>query len=132
MSRIVAKFGGTSVADLDRIRAVAARVKREYESGHQMAVVVSAMAGVTNDLVDLTRAAHALHDAREYDVIVSTGEQVTAGLLAICLQEQGVPARSWLGWQVPIRTSDAHARARIEDIDIAEMERRLERSEERV
>jgi aspartate kinase len=126
MSRIVAKFGGTSVADLDRIRAVAARVKREYESGHQMAVVVSAMAGVTNDLVDLTRAAHALHDAREYDVIVSTGEQVTAGLLAICLQEQGVPARSWLGWQVPIRTSDAHARARIEDIDIAEMERRLE------
>lgn len=126
MSRIVAKFGGTSVADLDRIRAVAARIKREHESGHQIAVVVSAMAGVTNDLVELTRAAHSLHDAREYDVVVSTGEQVTAGLLAICLQEQGIPARSWLGWQVPIRTSDAHGRARIEDIEITEMERRFE------
>ena len=126
MSRIVAKFGGTSVADLDRIRAVASRIKREHESGHQIAVVVSAMAGVTNDLVALTRAAHSMHDAREYDVVVSTGEQVTAGLLAICLQEQGIPARSWLGWQVPIRTSDAHARARIEDIEIAEMERRFE------
>ena len=126
MSRIVAKFGGTSVADLDRIRAVAARIRREHESGHQIAVVVSAMAGVTNDLVELTRAAHSMHDAREYDVVVSTGEQVTAGLLAICLQEQGIPARSWLGWQVPIRTSDAHARARIEDIEIAEMERRFE------
>ena len=125
MARIVAKFGGTSVADLDRIRAVAQRVKREYDAGHQMAVIVSAMAGVTNDLVALTREAHALHDAREYDVVVSTGEQVTAGLLAICLQEQGVPARSWLGWQVPIRTSDAHARARIESIDIDEMERRF-------
>ena len=113
MSRIVAKFGGTSVADLDRIRAVAARIKREHESGHQIAVVVSAMAGVTNDLVALTRAANSMHDASEYDVVVSTGEQVTAGLLAICLQEQGIPARSWLGWQVPIRTSDAHARARI-------------------
>ena len=125
MARIVAKFGGTSVADLDRIRAVAERVKREYDAGHQMAVVVSAMAGVTNDLVALTREAHALHDAREYDVVVSTGEQVTAGLLAICLQEKGVPARSWLGWQIPIRTSDAHARARIESIEIEEMERRF-------
>jgi len=125
MARIVAKFGGTSVADLDRIRAVADRVKREYDAGHQMAVVVSAMAGVTNDLVALTRDAHALHDAREYDVVVSTGEQVTAGLLAICLQEKGVPARSWLGWQIPIRTSDAHARARIEGIEIEEMERRF-------
>lgn len=125
MARIVAKFGGTSVADLDRIRAVAERVKREYDAGHQMAVVVSAMAGVTNDLVALTREAHALHDAREYDVVVSTGEQVTAGLLAICLQEKGVPARSWLGWQIPIRTSGAHARARIEGIEIEEMERRF-------
>lgn len=125
MARIVAKFGGTSVADLDRIRAVAQRVKREHDAGHQVAVVVSAMAGVTNNLVELTREAHALHDAREYDVVVSTGEQVTAGLLAICLQEQGVPARSWLGWQIPIRTSDAHARARIEGIEIEEMERRF-------
>ena len=125
MSRIVAKFGGTSVADLDRIRAVAARVKREYDAGHEIAVVVSAMAGVTNDLVALTRDAHSMHDAREYDVVVSTGEQVTAGLLAICLQEQGVPARSWLGWQVPIRTSNAHAKARIEHIETEEMERRL-------
>jgi len=125
MARIVAKFGGTSVADLDRIRAVAERVKREHDAGHQVAVVVSAMAGVTNDLVELTREAHAMHDAREYDVVVSTGEQVTAGLLAICLQEKGVPARSWLGWQIPIRTSDAHARARIEGIEIEEMERRF-------
>jgi len=125
MSRIVAKFGGTSVADLDRIRAVAARVKREYDAGHEIAVVVSAMAGVTNDLVALTRDAHSMHDAREYDVVVSTGEQVTAGLLAICLQEQGMPARSWLGWQVPIRTSNAHAKARIEHIETEEMERRL-------
>ncbi len=125
MSRIVAKFGGTSVADLDRIRAAAARVKREYDAGHEIAVVVSAMAGVTNDLVALTRDAHSMHDAREYDVVVSTGEQVTAGLLAICLQEQGVPARSWLGWQVPIRTSNAHAKARIEHIETEEMERRL-------
>ncbi|MEK9706512.1 MAG: aspartate kinase [Alphaproteobacteria bacterium] len=125
MSRIVAKFGGTSVADLDRIRAVAARVKREYDAGHEIAVVVSAMAGVTNDLVALTRDAHSMHDAREYDVVVSTGEQVTAGLLAICLQEQGVSARSWLGWQVPIRTSNAHAKARIEHIETEEMERRL-------
>tara|TARA_R110002110_G_scaffold85816_2_gene223571 strand:- start:164487 stop:165773 length:1287 start_codon:yes stop_codon:yes gene_type:complete len=125
MARIVAKFGGTSVADLDRIRAVAERVKREHDAGHQVAVVVSAMAGVTNDLVALTREAHAMHDAREYDVVVSTGEQVTAGLLAICLQEQGVPARSWLGWQIPIRTSGAHARARIEGIEIEEMERRF-------
>jgi aspartate kinase len=126
MSRIVAKFGGTSVADLDRIRAVAARIKREHESGHQIAVVVSAMAGVTNDLIDLTKDAHPTYDAREYDVVVSTGEQVTAGLLAICLQEKGVPARSWLGWQVPIRTSGAHARARIEGIEIEEMERRFD------
>jgi len=125
MSRIVAKFGGTSVADLDRIQAVAARVKREYDAGHEIAVVVSAMAGVTNDLVALTCDAHSMHDAREYDVVVSTGEQVTAGLLAICLQEQGVPARSWLGWQVPIRTSNAHAKARIEHIETEEMERRL-------
>ncbi len=125
MARIVAKFGGTSVADLDRIRAVAERIKREHDAGHQVAVVVSAMAGVTNDLVALTREAHALHDAREYDVVVSTGEQVTAGLLAICLQEKGVPARSWMGWQIPIRTSDAHARARIEGIEIEEMERRF-------
>jgi aspartate kinase len=125
MARIVAKFGGTSVADLDRIRAVADRVRREHEAGHEIAVVVSAMAGVTNDLVELTRAAHRMHDAREYDVVVSTGEQVTAGLLAICLQEKGIPARSWLGWQLPVRTSDAHARARILDVETEEMERRL-------
>ncbi len=125
MARIVAKFGGTSVADLDRIRAVADRVRREHEAGHEIAVVVSAMAGVTNDLVELTRAAHRMHDAREYDVVVSTGEQVTAGLLAICLQEKGIPARSWLGWQLPVRTSAAHARARILDVETEEMERRL-------
>jgi aspartate kinase len=117
MARLVMKFGGTSVADIDRIRVVARHVKREIDAGHEVAVVVSAMAGSTNQLVGWTRAAAPMHDAREYDSVVASGEQVTAGLLAIVLQEMGVNARSWLGWQIPIRTDGAHGAARIVDID---------------
>jgi aspartate kinase len=117
MARIVMKFGGTSVADLDRIRNVAARVKRQVDQGDQVAVVVSAMAGATNQLVGWCQALSPLHDAREYDAVVATGEQVTVGLLAIALQTLGVDARSWLGWQVPVRTDDAHGLARIQTID---------------
>ncbi len=111
------KFGGTSMAGTERIRSVAARVKREVLAGNQVAVVVSAMAGETDRLVNFCREASPLHDPREYDVVVAAGEQVTSGLLAIALQAQGVRARSWLGWQLPIRTSAAHASARIEEID---------------
>src|SRR3954449_11048641 len=116
MSRIVMKFGGTSVADLDRIRNVAVRVKRECEAGNEVAVVVSAMAGVTNQLVAWCQALSPLHDAREYDTVVATGEQVTTGLLSIALQEIGVEARSWAGWQIPLRTDGAHGRARISTV----------------
>ena len=126
MARLVMKFGGTSVADLDRIRNVAAHVKREVDAGHQVAVVVSAMAGKTNELVALCRGASSLHDAREYDAVVASGEQVTSGLLAITLQAMGVDARSWQGWQLPIVTDGAHGAARIQTIDgsrvIAQME----------
>lgn len=125
MARIVQKFGGTSVADVERIRNVARRIKREVDAGNQVAVVVSAMAGVTNQLVDYVRQIAPLHDAREYDTVVASGEQVTCGLLALALQSLGVPARSWLGWQVPVRTDRMHGRARIEAIDTAEMDRRL-------
>jgi aspartate kinase len=117
MARIVMKFGGTSMAGIERIRSVAARVKREVEAGNQVAVVVSAMAGETDRLVGFCREASPLHDPREYDVVVAAGEQVTSGLLAIALQAAGVRARSWLGWQLPIHTDDAHASARIESID---------------
>ncbi|MEQ8740069.1 MAG: aspartate kinase [Hoeflea sp.] len=116
MARLVLKFGGTSVADIDRIRNVARHVKREADAGNEVAVVVSAMAGKTNELVGWTREASPMHDAREYDTVVASGEQVTAGLLAICLQAMGVDARSWMGWQVPVRTNNAHGAARIEDI----------------
>src|SRR6202142_3843589 len=121
MPRIVMKFGGTSVANLERIRDVAQRVKRETDAGNQVAVVVSAMAGTTNQLVGWCQALAPLHDAREYDTVVATGEQVTTGLLAIALREIGVDARSWLGWQIPIRTDDAHAKARILSIEGAEL-----------
>jgi len=117
MARIVMKFGGTSMAGTERIRNVAARVKHEVDAGNQVAVVVSAMAGETDRLVNFCREAAPLHDPKEYDVVVAAGEQVTSGLLAITLQAMGVKARSWLGWQLPIRTSAAHASARIEDID---------------
>jgi aspartate kinase len=126
MARIVMKFGGTSVGDLDRIRNVAARVKREVDAGHEVAVVVSAMAGTTNQLVKWCQDLSPLHDAREYDVVVATGEQVTIGLTAIALQAVGVDARSWLGWQVPIRTDDAHGRARVDSIHGAELVRRMQ------
>src|SRR6516165_3201277 len=116
MSRIVQKFGGTSLADVDRIKNVARRVRREVDAGNEVAVVVSAMAGVTNQLVDWTRQSSLVHDAREYDVVVSSGEQVTAGLLALALQGLGVDARSWLGWQIPLRTDGVHGKARIEQI----------------
>ena len=103
MARLVMKFGGTSVADIDRIRNVARHVKREVDAGHEVAVVVSAMSGKTNELVAWCRAASPLHDAREYDAVVASGEQVTSGLLAITLEGMGVNARSWQGWQLPIR-----------------------------
>ena len=117
MARLVMKFGGTSVADVERIKNVARHVKREVDQGHEVAVVVSAMAGTTNQLVAWTRSTSALHDAREYDAVVAAGEQVTSGLLAIALQDIGVNARSWQGWQVPIQTDASHGAARIVDID---------------
>ena len=122
------KFGGTSVADIDRIRNVARHVKREIDAGHEIAVVVSAMSGVTDQLVGWCMAAlkqRQIFDAREYDAVVSTGEQVAAGLLAIVLQDMDVNARSWLGWQLPILTSDAHASARILEVNAAELIRRF-------
>jgi aspartate kinase len=129
MTRIVMKFGGTSVADLDRIRNVAGRVRREVQAGHEVAVVVSAMAGVTNQLVAWCQALSPLHDAREYDAVVATGEQVTAGLLAIALQDIGVDARSWQGWQVPVRTDGQHGKARIGGIDGTELVRRMQEAQ---
>ena len=117
MVRIVMKFGGTSVADLDRIRSAAARVKREVDAGHQVAVVVSAMSGVTNQLVGWCQSLSPLHDAREYDSVVATGEQVTSGLMAIALHTLGVESRSWSGWQVALHTDGAHGRARIASVD---------------
>src|SRR3984885_3442181 len=116
MPRIVMKFGGTSVANLDRIRDVAQRVKRVVDAG---------MAGTTNQLVAWCQGLAPLHDAREYDTVVATGEQVTTGLLAIALQEIGIEARSWQGWQIPIRTDNAHGKARIADIEGAELIRRM-------
>ncbi len=129
MSVVVMKFGGTSVADIEHIRNVARHVKREVEGGNRVAVVVSAMVGVTNQLVSWVREASVLHDAREYDAIVATGEQVSAGLLAIVLQAMGLQARSWQGWQVPILTSAGHGAARIKSIDGSSLRRRLEDGE---
>src|SRR3974390_2142111 len=126
MARLVMKFGGTSVADLDRIRNVARHVKREGDAGgYDGAVVVSAMAGATNELIAWCRDAAILHDAREYDAVVASGEQVTAGLLAIVLEGIGVNARSWQGWQLPILTNNAHASARILEINGGELIRRF-------
>ncbi|MBT5649100.1 MAG: aspartate kinase [Rhodospirillaceae bacterium] len=125
MARIVQKYGGTSVADIDRIKAVAQRVKRAVDAGDEVAVVVSAMSGTTNQLVEWTRAVSPMHDAREYDVVVSAGEQITVGLMAMALQDIGVDARSWLGWQIPMVTDDMHSRARIQDVKADEIVRRL-------
>jgi len=125
MPRLVMKFGGTSVAGIDRIRNVARHVKREVDAGYDVAVVVSAMSGVTNQLVDWARQSAPLHDAREYDAVVATGEQVTAGLLAIVLEGMGINARSWQGWQLPIVTDNAHGSARILEINGAELIKRF-------
>ncbi|MBV9694432.1 MAG: aspartate kinase [Alphaproteobacteria bacterium] len=125
MAKIVMKFGGTSVADLDRIRHAAGLVKREVDAGHHVAVTVSAMAGETNKLIAWTRELSERCDPGEYDAVLAAGEQVSAGLMAIALQAAGVPARSWLGWQVPVRTSGLHASARITHIEPSELNRRL-------
>src|SRR6201997_1262768 len=130
MARLVRKFGGTSVADIERIRNVARHVKREVDAGHEVAVVVSAMAGATDRLVSWCREAAALHDAREYDAVGSSGEQVTAGLLAIVLEGMGVNARSWQGWQLPVLTSNAHGAARILDLNGAELIKRFKERHE--
>jgi aspartate kinase len=129
MSRLVMKFGGTSVGSIDRIRNVARHVEREVKAGHQVAVVVSAMAGTTDQLIGWTREAAAISDAREYDSIVASGEQITSGLLAIALQDMGIPARSWQGWQIPVKTDGVHGAARIQDIDASELTKRLEQGQ---
>ncbi len=130
MARLVMKFGGTSVADLEHIRNVARHVKREIDAGHEVAVVVSAMAGTTNQLVEWCREASVLHDAREYDAVVASGEQVSAGLLAIVLQEMGVTARSWQGWQLPILTDNAHGSAHIVEVNGADLIKRFKERRE--
>jgi aspartate kinase len=130
MSRLVMKFGGTSVANIERIRNVAHHVKREVDAGREVAVVVSAMAGTTDQLVGWCRDAAPLHDAREYDAVISSGEQVTAGLLAIVLEGMGVNARSWQGWQLPILTSNAHGGARIVDMNGMELVKRFKERHE--
>ncbi|WP_044564291.1 aspartate kinase [Azospirillum sp. B4] len=125
MARLVLKFGGTSVGTIDRIKNVARKVKQEVDAGHEVAVVVSAMSGVTNQLVDYVKQVGRLADEREYDAVVASGEQVTSGLLAIALQEIGIPARSWQGWQIPLITDDVHGKARIERIDSADLVARM-------
>jgi aspartate kinase len=129
MARIVMKFGGTSMAGTERIRRVAGIVMRQRAAGHEVAVVVSAMAGETDRLVGFCREASPMYDPAEYDVVVAAGEQITAGLLALTLQAMGVPARSWLGWQLPLRTDDAHAKARIEGMDSPGLTAALARGE---
>ena len=129
MARIVQKFGGTSVGTVERIKIVAEKVKTTVEQGHQVAVVVSAMAGTTNQLVAWTKECGILHDAREYDTVVAAGEQITVGLLAIALQNIGVDARSWLGWQVPIYSDDTHGSARIGRIETENLIARLEQGQ---
>ena len=125
MARIVMKFGGTSVADLERIRNAATRVKAEVDNGNEVAVAVSAMAGDTNRLINLVTDTATLHDAREYDVVVSAGEQISSGLMALALQDMGVSARSWLSWQLPIATDDVHGKARIQSIETDDIENRM-------
>lgn len=129
MARIVLKFGGTSVADIERIRTVARIVQREVTAGNQPAVVVSAMAGVTNQLASWTTEISSLHDAREYDVVVTSGEQVTSGLLALALQDLGIEARSWLAWQLPFGTDGVHGNAKIGEIATGTLLERLEQGQ---
>lgn len=125
MPRLVMKFGGTSVANLDRIRNAAERVRLEVAKGYDVIVIVSAMSGKTNELVGWVNETSALYDAREYDAVVSSGENVTAGLMALTLQEMDIPARSWQGWQVPVQTTSAHANARIEAIPPANLDEKF-------
>lgn len=129
MALIVAKFGGTSVADIERIEKAADKVAREVANGNKVAVVVSAMSGVTNKLVEYCSDVSKMYDTREYDVVVSSGEQVTAGLMALALQKKGVSARSWMGWQIPFRTNATHGKARIQDIDTENILERLNQGE---
>ena len=125
MPRLVMKFGGTSVANLDRIRNAAERVRLEVAKGYDVIVIVSAMSGKTNELVGWVNETSALYDAREYDAVVSSGENVTAGLMALTLQEMDIPARSWQGWQVPVQTTSTHANARIEAIPSANLDEKF-------
>lgn len=129
MALIVMKFGGTSVADVEKIENAADKVVKEVERGNKVAVVVSAMSGVTNQLVAYCTEISPLHDVREYDAVVASGEQVTAGLMAMALQKRGVMARSWLGWQIPIKTNNVHGKARIEEIETKELHKRLDAGE---
>jgi aspartate kinase len=125
MALIVHKYGGTSVGSIERIKAVAQRIKREVDGGNQVAVIVSAMSGVTNDLVAKCQQIAPLHDAREYDTVVATGEQVTSGLVAMAVQTLGINARSWQGWQIPIATDAVHGKARIRSIQTEDLKRRM-------
>ncbi|MCB1591916.1 MAG: aspartate kinase [Alphaproteobacteria bacterium] len=129
MALIVMKFGGTSVADIEKIENAADKVVKEVERGNKVTVVVSAMSGVTNQLVEYCTEISSLYDVREYDTVVSSGEQVTAGLMAMALQKRGVSARSWLGWQIPIKTNTIHGKARIEEIETKELHKRLDAGE---
>src|ERR1700679_634861 len=117
MSLIVMKFGGTSVGDIDRIKNAAAKVAAEIQRGHKVAVVVSAMSGVTDQLIGYCRAISPRYDRREHDVVVATGEQVTAGLMTLALHQRGLNARSWQGWQVRLLTDSTHAKARIVHVE---------------
>jgi aspartate kinase len=129
MARIVQKFGGTSVANIDCIKNAAQRVKMEYDSGNEVIVVVSAMSGVTNQMINYVDQIGGLFDAQEYDVVVSSGEQSNAGLMALAVQSLGIPARSWLGWQIAIQTDDVYGKARITGINTEELEKRLAHGE---
>ncbi len=129
MARVIQKFGGTSLATVEKIFNAAHRVEEAINNGDQVAVVVSAMAGTTSRLVSLTREISALHDAREYDVVVSAGEQITAGLMALAIQSLGIPARSWLAWQLPINTNGDHGKAHIQSIETGEIINRMCRGE---
>ncbi|MFY9288102.1 MAG: aspartate kinase [Alphaproteobacteria bacterium] len=125
MSLLVLKFGGTSVGDIERIKNAAAKVEAEVRKGHKVAVVVSAMAGVTDQLIGYCRSMSPHHDPREHDAVVSTGENITAGLMAMALKQRGLNARSWQGWQVPLRTDSTHSKARITDIKPDDLKKRI-------
>ena len=129
MALLVLKFGGTSVSDIERIECVADKIVRETHAGHKVVVVVSAMSGITDRLVGYCLEINELHDVSEYDTVVSAGEQITSGLMAIALQKRGVKARSWLGWQIPIKTNNVYGKARIKSIGIEELHKHLDDGE---